>query len=95
VVFDFKPMVDAGASVLGSRRGEDNRFEEQRPAVRRRRAIDAAYGERGEGEARADVARRADAELRGDRTGEDDPDATQAWDQGADWAEDDPETEPR
>src|SRR4051794_41116383 len=58
VVFDFKPMVDAGAASLGARRGEDERFEEQRPAVRRRRAIDAAYDERGEGEARADVARR-------------------------------------
>ena len=67
VVFDFKPMVDAGASVLGSRRGEDNRFEEQRPAVRRRRAIDAAYDERGEGEARADVARRADGHGHGRR----------------------------
>jgi len=62
VVFDFKPMVDAGATALGagsgSRRGEDARFEEQRPAAARRRAIDAAYAERGEGEARADVARR-------------------------------------
>jgi len=62
VVFDFKPMVDAGASVLdrqlGGRRGEDERFEEQRPSVARRRAIDAAYDERGEGEARADVAHR-------------------------------------
>ena len=58
VVFDFKPMVDAGASSLGSRRGEDARFDEKRPAAARRRAIDAAYAERGEGEARADVARR-------------------------------------
>ena len=58
VVFDFKPMVDAGASSLGSRRGEDARFEQERPAVARRRAIDAAYGDRAEGEARADVARR-------------------------------------
>jgi GTP-binding protein len=58
VVFDFKPMVDAGASSLGSRRGEDARFEELRPAATRRRAIDAAFAERAEGEARADVARR-------------------------------------
>jgi GTP-binding protein len=58
VVFDFRPMVDAGATSLGARRGEDERFDEQRPAARRRRAIDAAYDERAEGEARADVARR-------------------------------------
>jgi GTP-binding protein len=62
VVFDFRPMVDAGATSLGARRGEDERFEEKRPAARRRRAIDEAYDERAEGEARADVARR----LRGD-----------------------------
>ena len=66
VVFDFKPMVDAGASVLGSRRGEDNRFEEQRPSQQRRRAIEEAYDDRGEGETRADVARRED-EQRGDQ----------------------------
>jgi GTP-binding protein len=84
VVFDFKPMVDAGASVLGSRRGEDNRLEEQRPSVRRRRVIDAAYPERGEGEARADIARRAETA--------DEHDTPQAgWDQGAVWDEDDPE----
>ena len=65
VVFDFRPMVDAGAAALGSRRGEDERFDERRPAARRRRAIDAAYDERGEGEARADVARRLQ-EDRGD-----------------------------
>ena len=62
--FDFKPMVDAGASVLGSRRGEDNRFEERRPSQQRRRAIEAAYDDRGEGETRADVARREDAAAR-------------------------------
>lgn len=87
VVFDFKPMVDAGAAALGpqpgGRRGKDPRFEEQRPAVSRRRAIDAAYAERGEGEARADVARR---HSRGDAA--DSPDLT--WDQGAVWDEDDP-----
>ncbi len=66
VVFDFKPMVDAGATALGSRRGEDARFDERRPAARRREAIDAAFGERAEGEARADVARRQDSGTRGE-----------------------------
>ena len=36
VVFDFKPGIDAGVEMLG-RRGEDQRFEESRPAARRRR----------------------------------------------------------
>ena len=57
VVFDFRPMVQTGAELL-SRRGEDHRFEEQRPAAQRRRAIDEAFAARGEGETRADVARR-------------------------------------
>jgi GTP-binding protein len=57
VVFDFRPGIDAGAQMLG-RRGEDQRFEESRPAARRRRDIDAAMPERAEGEERADVARR-------------------------------------
>jgi GTP-binding protein len=43
------------------RRGEDQRFEESRPAARRRREIDEAMDDRAEGEARADVARRIDA----------------------------------
>jgi GTP-binding protein len=59
VVFDFRPGVDAGAGALG-RRGEDPRFEESRPAARRRREIDSAMGDRAEGETRADVARRLD-----------------------------------
>ena len=59
VVFDFRPGLDAGAEMLG-RRGEDQRFEETRPAARRRRAIDEALPHRGEGEARADVARKID-----------------------------------
>ena len=42
VVFDFAPQVDVGAEIL-SRRGEDQRFTEARPAVRRRRQKDAAY----------------------------------------------------
>src|SRR5699024_7377971 len=41
VVFDFKPQVEVGAEIL-SRRGEDHRFDELRPAVQRRRARDAA-----------------------------------------------------
>ncbi len=57
VVFDFKPMVDAGAEILG-RRGEDSRFEQSRPAARRRRAIEEAMADRRPGETRADVARR-------------------------------------
>src|SRR4249919_433519 len=59
VVFDFRPGIDAGVEMLG-RRGEDQRFEESRPASRRRRDIDAAMDDRAEGEARADVARRID-----------------------------------
>lgn len=42
VVFDFAPQVDAGAELL-SRRGEDQRLDEQRPSTRRRREMDADY----------------------------------------------------
>jgi len=66
VVFDFKPGVDAGAENL-SRRGEDARLTDERPAARRRREIAAAMEDREEGEARADVARRLD---RGERAAE-------------------------
>ena len=84
VVFDFKPGIEAGAEMLG-RRGEDQRFDESRPAARRRRAIDEAMGERSDTETRADVARRLDRpETYGPSSyeigGADDPD----------WAEDDP-----
>jgi GTP-binding protein len=84
VVFDFKPGIDAGAEMLG-RRGEDQRFDDSRPAARRRRAIDEAMEERAEGETRADVARRLDrAEQHGPTSYEigsaEDPD----------WQEDDP-----
>ena len=65
VVFDFKPGVDAGAENL-ARRGEDQRFDEKRPAARRRREIQAAMDERAEGETRADVARRLDRDEPGD-----------------------------
>jgi GTP-binding protein len=82
VVFDFKPGIDAGVEMLG-RRGEDQRFEESRPAARRRREIDEAMPDRDEREARADVARRIDARKRGPGSGPmsyeigsaDDPDA--------------------
>ncbi|HEU4811567.1 MAG TPA: GTPase ObgE [Nocardioides sp.] len=86
VVFDFKPGIDAGAEMLG-RRGEDQRFEEQRPAHGRRRAINDAMDDRTETETRADVARRFDKpETYGPTSYEvgskDDPD----------WAESDPGT---
>ncbi len=45
VVFDFAPQIDIGAELL-SRRGEDNRMQELRPAARRRRVKDAEYHER-------------------------------------------------
>ncbi|GAA3304303.1 hypothetical protein GCM10020295_55090 [Streptomyces cinereospinus] len=44
VVFDWEPSVMAGAEMLG-RRGEDHRFEEQRPAVQRRRDREAERDE--------------------------------------------------
>ncbi|GEP36785.1 GTPase Obg [Nocardioides psychrotolerans] len=59
VVFDFKPGIDAGAENL-ARRGEDERFEEKRPAHGRRRAIQDGMEDRAETETRADVARRLD-----------------------------------
>ncbi len=42
VVFDFAPQLDTGAELL-SRRGEDQRLDEVRPSVQRRRELDAAY----------------------------------------------------
>jgi GTPase len=42
VVFDFAPQVEVGAEIL-SRRGQDSRFEQLRPAVQRRRERDRAY----------------------------------------------------
>jgi GTP-binding protein len=88
VVFDFKPMMDAGAEILG-RRGEDTRFEESRPAARRRRAIQEAMATRGPGETRADVARRlgvteADVDAATAELGDESPE-----DWG--WSEDDPD----
>ena len=82
VVFDFKPSIEAGAEMLG-RRGEDQRFTETRPAAVRKRMIDEHFDERGENEARADVARRVDEGAYVYEIGsEDDPDA--------DWAQYDP-----
>lgn len=42
VVFDFAPQLDSGAEIL-TRRGEDIRLTEERPAATRRRARDAEY----------------------------------------------------
>jgi GTP-binding protein len=77
VVFDFRPGIDAGVEMLG-RRGEDQRFAESRPARRRRRAIDEAMPERGEGEARADVARRLDRPMSYEIGSTDDPDRSES-----------------
>jgi GTP-binding protein len=85
VVFDFRPMMQSGAELL-SRRGEDHRFEESRPAAARRRAIDEAYAERAEGETRADVARRRDTAGPAGDTGTTPTDVDLGWD------EDDPGT---
>jgi GTP-binding protein len=83
VVFDFKPMMSAGAEILG-RRGEDNRFAEDRPAAQRRRAIEEAMASRAEGETRADVARRFG--LPGGDPDASPDDAEETWG----WDEDDP-----
>ena len=42
VIFDFAPQIEVGAEIL-SRRGEDQRFSELRPAVQRRRERDRTY----------------------------------------------------
>jgi GTP-binding protein len=42
VVFDFAPQVEIGAEILAAR-GDDQRLHELRPAVKRRRALDAEY----------------------------------------------------
>jgi GTPase len=42
VIFDFAPQVEIGGEIL-SRRGEDQRFAELRPAVQRRRERDREY----------------------------------------------------
>ncbi|WP_052336363.1 GTPase ObgE [Nocardioides alkalitolerans] len=94
VVFDFKPGIDAGAEMLG-RRGEDQRFTEERPARGRRRAIDDAFETREEHEARADVARRVDGPMAYEIGGDDDPDRAPEPALPADlgWSEDDPSRE--
>jgi GTP-binding protein len=72
VLFDFRPLVQTGAELL-TRRGEDPRFEETRPAAVRRRQIDAAMATRGEHETRADVARRLGLDEAQDPNDPDDP----------------------
>ena len=94
VVFDFKPGIDAGAENL-SRRGEDDRFHEERPAAARRREIQEQMGERAENETRADVARRIDQpDVYGPSSFEigsaDDPDTKPVTGFEDDWLEDDP-----
>ena len=42
VIFDFVPQIEIGAEIL-SRRGEDQRLIEERPAAQRRRERDRAY----------------------------------------------------
>jgi len=42
VIFDFAPQIEIGAEIL-SRRGEDQRLIEERPAAQRRREKDRAY----------------------------------------------------
>jgi GTPase len=42
VIFDFAPQIEIGSEIL-SRRGEDQRLTEERPAARRRRERDRAY----------------------------------------------------
>jgi GTP-binding protein len=86
VVFDFKPLVDAGAEILG-RRGEDSRLGESRPAALRRRAIQEAMANRGQGETRADVARRLGVSV------EDIQEATGETGDAWGWGEDDPGAE--
>ncbi len=68
-----------------SRRGEDQRFEEKRPAARRRREIEGQMDERAENETRADVARRLDIPTKYGPTSYDVGSADDP-----DWAEDDP-----
>ncbi|MDR0959409.1 MAG: GTPase ObgE [Propionibacteriaceae bacterium] len=77
VVFDFAPQIDIGAELL-SRRGDDNRLQELRPAVRRRRVKDAAYHAQKEAERAVNLA-----------TEGFDPD-DEEWD---DWADDDASAE--
>ncbi|MGI8645701.1 MAG: GTPase ObgE, partial [Nocardioides sp.] len=62
--------------------GEDHRFDEERPAARRRREIEEAMPDRAETETRADVARRRDRPDFGPKAYEigsaDDPDTPDA-----------------
>lgn len=72
VVFDFAPQIDVGAEIL-SRRGEDQRFETERPAVQRRRQLDEEYHRaRAEGDAEPSHLQRHADESAADVTGRDD-----------------------
>ena len=42
MIFDFAPQVEIGGEIL-SRRGDDQRFDQPRPAVHRRRERDRDY----------------------------------------------------
>ncbi|WP_183096137.1 GTPase ObgE [Nocardioides stalactiti] len=94
VVFDFKPGIDAGAENL-SRRGQDERFQENRPAHQRRREIQEQMPERAETETRADVARRLDrpeeyGPMAYEIGSDDDPDAVSEVSDEEAWLEEDP-----
>ena len=91
VVFDFKPGIDAGAEIL-SRRGEDQRFGEDRPAAQRRRDIQEGLAERAEGETRADVARRLDERIEKASRPSQGPSSYEIGSaEDPDWAESDPD----
>ncbi len=91
VVFDFKPGIDAGAEIL-SRRGEDQRFDEDRPAAQRRRDIQEGLGERADGETRADVARRLDERIERESRPDKGPSSYEIGSaEDPDWAESDPD----
>ena len=62
VVFDFAPQIDIGAEIL-SRRGEDSRFVEERPAAIRRRERDRAYHDSGD-EAQSEATPRSEPTAR-------------------------------
>ncbi len=70
VVFDFAPQVEVGAELL-SRRGEDQRLIGERPAAKRRRALDAEYHA---AKAAEDLTRMAEEGYVDDGAGDDDDD---------------------
>jgi GTP-binding protein len=76
VIFDFAPQIDIGAELL-ARRGEDNRLQQQRPAVQRRRTKDAEYHAAREAEEAIGAALAGLPPLNED---EDDNENTERWD---------------